>query len=218
MIRNLSRYGRNNGEEESFAMRKKNEKQYSVRLLGIVILAIILGIGQKMLDTTPVNYLPNFFEKIQFSNHLGQLNAWVVIITVLVVLSKNTKRAAINTFVFLFFMLSSYYLYSYFVLGFLPYYEICKWLLACVTSIPFSIILKYSRNKSTMTFIVNVIIISFLFESALLFLNYHRIKNLLDFIFFIIGVLALYSKSKIYVGSILVSVAISSFYFYFAYY
>ena len=86
----------------------------------ILCLGIVLGTFSKFLDNTASNALPFIFEYLDVRNFLGRFAVWLLIALCIAIYSRSSLRASLNVFVFFVGMVSSYYIYSNYVAGFLP--------------------------------------------------------------------------------------------------
>lgn len=84
----------------------------------ILCFGIVLGTFAKFLDTTASNTLSFIFEYLDISNFWGRFAIWLLIALYIAIYSHSSIRASLNVLVFFIGMVSSYYLYSYFVAGF----------------------------------------------------------------------------------------------------
>lgn len=95
-------------------------KQQVIVTISIILFGFGLGVLQKWLDGSPGNMFPVLIQQLDFGNFFGRLAIWILLETGISVYSSSPWRASINTFSFFISMLSGYYLYSYYVFGFLP--------------------------------------------------------------------------------------------------
>ncbi|MFR0963173.1 MAG: hypothetical protein ACLSGB_16315 [Dorea sp.] len=81
----------------------------------ILCLGIVLGTFSKFLDNTASNALPFIFEYLDVRNFLGRFAVWLLIALCIAIYSRSSLRASLNVFVFFVGMVSSYYIYSNYV-------------------------------------------------------------------------------------------------------
>ena len=89
--------------------------------LGSLILGILLGVFQKYLDISQAELPPilgTIDRLFDLHNFFGKFLPWIVAAVCLSVYSASPIRAGVNVFSFFTGMVSSYYLYSYYVGGF----------------------------------------------------------------------------------------------------
>lgn len=128
----------------------------------ILCFGIVLGTFAKFLDTTESNTLPFIFEYLDISNFWGRFAIWLLIALYIAIYSHSSIRASLNVLVFFIGMVSSYYLYSYFVAGFFPKNYAMIWLGFTAISPLLAFVCWYSKGKRKISFILSVIIIAIL--------------------------------------------------------
>lgn len=164
--------------------------------IGIIILGFLFGVFQKWLDSKAINELPMIIQQIDFGNYLGRLPIYILLCTIISVSSKTPLRASINVFSFLISMLSGYYLYSYYVLGFLSVSYMLIWVTIAIGSIFIAPICWYAKGKGKISILISSIILGVMLSQAVFFFQGIRITHILDFLTWIVGVLVLYRKPK----------------------
>lgn len=122
----------------------------------ILCFGIVLGTFAKFLDTTASNTLPFIFEYLDISNFLGRFAIWLLIALYIAIYSHSSIRASLNVLVFFIGMVSSYYLYSYFVAGFFPKNYAMIWLGFTAISPLLAFVCWYAKGKSKISFILSV--------------------------------------------------------------
>ena len=158
----------------------------------ILCFGIVLGTFAKFLDTTASNTLPFIFEYLDISNFLGRFAIWLLIALYIAIYSHSSIRASLNVLVFFIGMVSSYYLYSYFVAGFFPKNYAMIWLGFTAISPLLAFVCWYAKGKSKISFILSVIIIAILFNFTFIYgWIYFDVYSILEVIVFCCGLVAL---------------------------
>ena len=158
----------------------------------ILCFGIVLGTFAKFLDTTASNTLPFIFEYLDISNFLGRFAIWLLIALYIAIYSHSSIIASLNVLVFFIGMVSSYYLYSYFVAGFFPKNYAMIWLGFTAISPLLAFVCWYAKGKSKISFILSVIIIAILFNFTFIYgWIYFDVYSILEVIVFCCGLVAL---------------------------
>lgn len=158
----------------------------------ILCFGIVLGTFAKFLDTTASNTLPFIFEYLDISNFLGRFAIWLLIALYIAIYSHSSIRASLNVLVFFIGMVSSYYLYSYFVAGFFPKNYAMIWLGFTAISLLLAFVCWYAKGKSKISFILSVIIIAILFNFTFIYgWIYFDVYSILEVIVFGCALIAL---------------------------
>ena len=158
----------------------------------ILCFGIVLGTFAKFLDTTASNTLSFIFEYLDISNFLGRFAIWLLIALYIAIYSHSSIRASLNVLVFFIGMVSSYYLYSYFVAGFFPKNYAMIWLGFTAISPLLAFVCWYAKGKSKISFILSVIIIAILFNFTFIYgWIYFDVYSILEVIVFCCGLVAL---------------------------
>ncbi len=178
----------------------------------IMVIGFALGVIQKWLDELPNNLLPSLFQQLDVVNYFGRLSIWILLSTVISVCSKTPLRAAINTFLFLISMISGYYIYCNYVLGFLPRTYMMIWIVISILSFFLAYICWYAKGRGRIAILVSSVILGVLFSQAVIITKGIYITNILDFATWIIGVIVLYRKPKEYAIEIGLSLCIAFLY------
>lgn len=151
----------------------------------ILCFGIVLGTFAKFLDTAASNTLPFIFEYLDISNFLGRFAIWLLIALYIAIYSHSSIRASLNVLVFFIGMVSSYYLYSYFVAGFFPKNYAMIWLGFTAISPLLAFVCWYAKGKSKISFILSVIIIAILFNFTFIYgWIYFDVYSILEVIVF----------------------------------
>ena len=158
----------------------------------ILCFGIVLVTFAKFLDTTASNTLPFIFEYLDISNFLGRFAIWLLIALYIAIYSHSSIRASLNVLVFFIGMVSSYYLYSYFVAGFFPKNYAMIWLGFTAISPLLAFVCWYAKGKSKISFILSVIIIAILFKFTFIYgWIYFDVYSILEVIVFGCALIAL---------------------------
>lgn len=158
----------------------------------ILCFGIVLGTFAKFLDTTASNTLPFIFEYLDISNFLGRFAIWLLIALYIAIYSHSSIRASLNVLVFFIGMVSSYYLYSYFVAGFFPKNYAMIWLGFTAISPLLAFVCWYAKGKRKISFILSVIIIAILFKFTFIYgWIYFDVYSILEVIVFGCALIAL---------------------------
>lgn len=165
---------------------------------GFVLFGFALGVFQKWIDGTTSNYLPMIFQQLDISNYFGRLAIWILLGTIISVYSKSPLRASINTFSFFISMLSGYYLFSNFVLGFLPRTYMMIWIVMSFVSFFMTYICWYATGKGPIAIFISSIIIGILLAQAFSLSPSQGfyMYSLMEVITWILGIIILYRKPK----------------------
>ena len=176
----------------------KEEKLHKsvLNTLLILLLGLVLGVGQKSLNSVPYNELPLLLQRLDIVNYFGRLAIWILLGTVLSVYSRSPLRAGLNVFFFFLSMIIGYYLYSNYVLGFLPMRYMMIWIVMTFLSFFIGYISWYAKGKGMVSILISSIILGVLFSQAILVFQGIRITHVLEVITWFIGLLVLYRKPK----------------------
>lgn len=173
----------------------ENEIPITRRIINTILIlcfGIVLGTFAKFLDTTASNTLPFIFEYLDISNFLGRFAIWLLIALYIAIYSHSSIRASLNVLVFFIGMVSSYYLYSYFVAGFFPKNYAMIWLGFTAISPLLAFVCWYAKGKSKISFILSVIIIAILFNFTFIYgWIYFDVYSILEVIVFGCALIAL---------------------------
>lgn len=164
--------------------------------LVIVLLGFFLGIFQKWLDATPVNELPQLFTRLDITNFFGRIAVWILIATVISVYASTPANAAIRTFLFFAAMLSGYYLYSHFILGFFPKAYAAIWGVFSIASFFLAYLTWYAKGNGTMAILVSCAILGVLFAQAFFLTQGFRITHWLEVMTWCAALFVLRRKPK----------------------
>ena len=193
---------------------RKAEKNYSIKrrivaALGITLLGFALGVLQKWLDSTPANVLPMIIQQLDVGNYFGRLAIWILLAAVISVYAESPLRAAINTFCFFIGMLTGYYLYCHFVLGFLPITYMMIWVGISCASFFLAYICWYAKGEGIAAIIISSLILGVLLAQAVSFTQGFYVYHPLEALTWIVGVIILRRKPKELAAELGLSVVIA---------
>ncbi len=171
-----------------------------------IVLGLALGVLQKWLDNTVVNELPLFLQQLDITNFFGRIAIWILLGTIISVYSKTPQKAAINTFLFFISMVSGYYLYCNFVVGFLPVSYMMIWIGYSFASFFLAYICWYAKGKGAIAIIISSAVLGALLSQAVILTQGIYITYVPEVITFLIGVVILFRKPKEFVIEILLSI------------
>ena len=182
--------------------------------LGIILLGFLLGVFQKWIDGTGSSILPMILQQIDIGNYFGRLAIWILLATVISVYSESPLRAATNTFFFFISMLAGYYLYCYYILGFLPRTYMMMWIVIAFASFFMAYICWYAKGEGIIAIFISSMIMGVLLAQAfnLNFTQGFYMYHFLEVITWLIGVILLRRKPKEYAIEIGLSVVIAFIY------
>ena len=188
-------------------------KQVAITL-GIILLGAILGILQKWLDNIPSNSLPAILQQLDVTNYFGRLAIWILLAMVISIYAESPLRAAINTFFFLISMVTGYYLYCNYVLGFLPKNYMLIWIGFSFVSFFMAYICWYAKGNGIVAILISSIIMGVLLAQAVN-LNITQgvyIYHLMDVFTWGIGDIILRRKPREFIATIGLSVVVAFVY------
>lgn len=128
--------------------------------VGIILFGFVLGVVQKLMDEAPTNAF------LEVGNFFGRFAIWILLATMISVYAKSPRRAAINTFFFFISMLAGYYLYTNYVLGFLPRTYMMIWIVIAFASFFMAYICWYAKGEGFVAIIISSVIIGVLLAQA----------------------------------------------------
>ena len=189
-------------------------KRQIVITLGVILLGFSLGVFQKWIDGTGGSSLPSILQQLDIGNYFGRLAIWILLGTIISVYSESPLRAAINTFFFFISMLTGYYIYCNFVLGFLPRTYMLMWIVISFVSIFMAYICWYAKGDGIIAIIISSVVMGVLLAQAfnLSITQGFYVYHALEVITWIIGSILLRRKPKEYVIEISLSVVIAFVY------
>ena len=189
-----------------------------IKSIGIAILGLTLGLIQKWIDGKAINELPKIFEVLDIGNYFGGLSIWILLATVISIYSKSPLRAGINVLIFFISMLTGYYWYSNYILGFFPKSYMLIWAMFSFVSFFLAYICWYAKGKGIIAILISAIIVGVLFSQSVLILQGIRVVSVLGFIAWFVGVFVLYRKAKELTFMLGISIVVAIIYQYFALY
>lgn len=176
------------------------KKEKFLNTILIFIWGVSLGIFSKWLDSLPINASVSwhrFVEIIDLGNVLSELPIWILLATTIAVLSKSSKRAALNVFIFFIGMNSSYHIYTVYVCGFNPKSYMDIWYTITFLSPLLAIFCWYAKKDSKFSMISRVCIFTtmmiFVFYLGWIYISFGRIFN---FIFLTMLIVILWKGLK----------------------
>lgn len=180
--------------------------------LAIMLTGFFLGLLQKWLDGGSYNNFPMIIQKLDIANYFGRLGVWILLGTSISVYSRSPLRAGNNVFLFLLSMLTGYYLYSNYILGFLPVYYMRFWIVIAFSSFFIAYICWYAKGEGIISILISSVILGVLFSQAVLIFQGIRITHVPELVTWLIGVLILYRKPKELVLEIGLSLVVALIY------
>ena len=167
--------------------RKMSNGQKILISVGILLLGIALGAFSKYLDGGRLPFiLREINDLLDINNFLGGFAPWILLGLCLSVFSRTPLRAAVNTFLFFAGMVSAYYLYSYFVLGFYPERYAFIWIVFTLLSPFLAFGTWFSKEKGVVPIVISAFILALLINTAFNYgLYYIEVTNLLNALIFI---------------------------------
>lgn len=176
-----------------------------INTIAMLCIGIALGTFSKLLDTTPGNALPFVFAYLDVRNFLGRFAIWVLIALCVCVYSNSSVRAGVNVFVFFAGMVTSYYLYSYYIAGFFPKSYAIIWFGFTAASPFLAFVCWYAKGKSKTAFVLSVLILAVLFNMTFTYGRWYlEARSVLELAVFVIGFIVL--KRDTLKGSVLMGV------------
>lgn len=180
---------------------RKNTKIKKIEILKFSLLFVffgtVMGVISKFLDTTPINELPYFFEILDIGNFLSRMAIWIFIGQSIALFTKSPYRAGLYVLLFFSAMVTSYYLYSYYVAGFFPYHYAMIWIILTLISPFLAFIVWLAKGQGKIAIIISALIFSAMFNLTFSYgIFYFDINNILELILFIITVLFLKREKK----------------------
>lgn len=167
--------------------------------IGVLCFGALLGVVQKWLDGTAANELPALLQRLDIGNFFGRLGIWILLATILSVYANTPNRAAINVFLLFISMLSCYYLYCHFVLGFLPVSYMMLWVrIACVSPV-LAWLCWYAKGQGIAAVLLSGGILGVLFSQAFLIMQGIMVTHLLEVVVWIVGCVVLRREPKEFV-------------------
>lgn len=147
-------------------------------------LGLLFGIAAKYLDAFN-------FAGILFS----EMGVWIFITCLIAYFSKNAKNTAINTLLFFVFMLLGYYLYTIFILKFIPDTStVLTWTLIALLSPLWGAILSFARDAGFLGALCSALPAALLLHLGYPFFYTHKLLHALYLLFAVI-VFLLFNKS-----------------------
>ena len=183
-----------------------------ITTMGMMLFGFVLGVLQKWMDGSPNHIFPVVMQQLDIGNFFGRLAIWILLATSISVYSKSPLRASINTFCFLISMLSGYYLYCNYVLGFLPRTYMMIWIVISCISFFVAYVCWYAKGEGILSVIISSGIIGVLFAQAFSLTKGFYVYNLMEVIVWIIGVMILRRKPKEFAVELALSIVVAFLY------
>ena len=164
--------------------------------MAVALSGVLIGVFQKWLDGSASNELPLIFQRLDLTNYFGRLAVWILIGALISIYAGSPLRASVNTFLFFICMVTGYYVYCHFVLGFLPKSYMLLWIvLSFFSPIP-AYICWYAKGRGIAAVLISAVISGVLFAQAFLITQGFHITHLPEVITWGIGFLVLRRKPK----------------------
>ena len=187
----------------------------TINTIALLFLGIALGTFSKFMDFHQAE-LPSILmaidEALDITNFLGRFAIWVLIALCISIYSNSAIRASFNVFTFFIGMVTSYYLYSYYIAGFFPRNYAMIWFGFTAVSPLLAFICWYAKGKSKLAFILSTLILAVLFNMCFVYgCWYFNAKSVLEVIVFIIGLIVLRRdklRSSVLMGTISIVLAV----------
>ena len=162
----------------------------------IAVSGMLIGVFQKWLDGSAFNELPLIFQQLDLTNYFGRLAVWILIGTLISIYAGSPLRASVNTFLFFICMVTGYYVYCHFVLGFLPKSYMLLWIVLSFLSPLPAYICWYAKGRGMAAVLISSVISGVLFSQAFLITQGFYITHLAEVITWGIAFLVLRRKPK----------------------
>lgn len=177
------------------------------------LLGFALGVYSGFLERLPSD-LPEIF--YIFYMLFGRIVFWAFITMVIYVFSKTPFRAAINAFCIFAGMLIGYFIYSFFIAGFLPESsELIMYGALIVISPVVAVLCWYAKGRGTVSTIISAFIISYFISQTFSFagdFSYFEItKQVSEIILLPASIVVLYRRPKQTIISVIAAAFISYF-------
>lgn len=190
--------------------RKKSTIKKQIYYTIIIVFAgFLIGILQKFLDSYPDNYLPMLLQIVDIGNYFGRLSIWILLATILSIYSETPIRASVNVLSFFLSMLLEYYLYSKYILGFLPVSYMMIWVVLSFISTILAYICWYAKGKGLIATLITSGIMGVLLAQAFHVVGEIYMYHIMEVITWLIGVVVLRRKPKEWVLSMGISVLVA---------
>lgn len=179
-----------------YADKKISVKRQIINTVVIMLTGVTLGVISKCLDCTAANDLPFIINYLDIRNFLGRFPIWIFLAVCISVYSTSPIRAGINVFLFFVGMVTSYYLYSKYVAGFLPISYAMIWIGFTVLSPLLAFICWYAKGKSKVSLILSTGIIAILFNMTFFYgWLYFHFRSWLELLVFVCGLVVVKRKT-----------------------
>lgn len=132
----------------------------------VILFGFALGVLQKWMDGTAANSFPLVIQKLDIGNYFGRLAIWILLATIISIYAESPLRAAINTFSFFISMLTGYYLYCNYILGFLPKSYMMMWIAISFAAFFMAYICWYAKGEGIVAIFISSVIMGVLLAQA----------------------------------------------------
>ena len=179
---------------------------------GIILFGFVLGVVQKLMDEAPTNAFLDLMQQLGVGNYFGRFAIWILLATIISVYAKSPLRAAINTFFFFISMLVGYYIYTNYVLGFLPRAYMMIWIVIAFASFFMAYICWYAKGEGFVAIIISSVIIGVLLAQAFslrIFAQGFYVYHALEVFTWLASVVLLRRKPKEYAIEIGLSIVVA---------
>ncbi len=169
--------------------------------IGILLFGIFMGVFSKFLDHRQAElqgFLQVIDSAVDLHNFLGEFGPWILIAVLISVYSISPLWSAVRVFLFFAGMVSSYYLYCYYVAGFFPRSYAMIWVGFTFLSPFLAWVCWYARGKGIFAFLLSAGIISVLINTTFAYgiLYLHLRGSILNLLVLAGGIAALYQSFR----------------------
>ena len=192
--------------------REESIKKQVIVIIEIILFGFILGVVQKWLDESASQIFPLWLQQLDISNYFGRLSIWILLGTVISVQASSPLKASIHTFCFFISMLAGYYLYCYYIVGFLPISYMMIWVVISFLSIFMAYICWFAKGEGVIAIIISNGILGILFAQAFSLTQGFYVYHIMEVITWIVGVVVLYRQPKEFIVVLGLSLVIAIMY------
>ncbi len=169
--------------------------------IGILLFGIFMGVFSKFLDHRQAElqgFLQVIDSAVDLHNFLGEFGPWILIAVLISVYSISPLWSAVRVFLFFAGMVSSYYLYCYYVAGFFPRSYAMIWVGFTFLSPFLAWVCWYARGKGIFAFLLSAGIISVLINTTFAYGMFylHLRGSILNLLVLAGGIAALYQSFR----------------------
>lgn len=168
-----------------------------IYMIGFIIFGSFMGVGSKFLDNVESHKLLYILQVMDINNFFSRFAIWIFIAVLISIYSKSPYRASIYVFCFFLSMVSSYYLYTNFVLGFFPQSYAMIWFVFTIVSPVLAYICWFAKGKGKLSMAISSCIVAILFNLAFSYgMFYIDVNNISELLLFIIMLFVLKRSYK----------------------